>query len=146
MLNESLKLQLIIQLNGRMLHGIAFFKHFKIPFLSELTFLLQKDIFSVEEIIFKVSLFPQQYQEGSEGNSIHFITKGNVYIIHKRTQTFIKELGLDDFFGEVSFMSNSFVRKATIKSKNFTETLCLQRDSFERCLLMQDHDNYVSMV
>jgi hypothetical protein len=54
MLSESLKLQLIIHLNGRMLHSTSIFKLFDVIFLSELTFLLKKDIFSVDEQIFKV--------------------------------------------------------------------------------------------
>lgn len=54
MLSESLKLQLIIHLNGRMLHSTTIFKHYDVVFLSELTFLLKKEIFSVDDQIFRV--------------------------------------------------------------------------------------------
>lgn len=40
MLNENLALELIISMNGKMLHNTPLFKHFEIEFLSELTFAL----------------------------------------------------------------------------------------------------------
>ena len=45
MLNENLIFELIINLNGKMLHSTPLFHHFDIQFLSELTFALKKETF-----------------------------------------------------------------------------------------------------
>lgn len=72
MLNEGLTLELIVNLNGRLLHSTQLFKNFDLQFLSELTFALRRDTF--EDYIFA---------EGDEGTSIFFIIQGNVYLILK---------------------------------------------------------------
>ena len=56
MLSEGLKLELIIHLNGRMLHNTPIFKNFDLQFLSELTFVLKKETFSDGYKIFDVAL------------------------------------------------------------------------------------------
>lgn len=55
MLSESLKLELIIHLNGRMLHNTPIFKNFDLQFLSELTFVLKKETLSDDYKIFDVN-------------------------------------------------------------------------------------------
>ena len=72
MLNENLILELIISLNGRMLHHTPIFKEFDMQFLSELTFTLQRETYSNNEFIF---------EEGDEGSKVYFIIKGSVYAI-----------------------------------------------------------------
>jgi hypothetical protein len=42
MLNENLQLELIVHLNGKMLHETIVFSHFEMHFISELTFSLQR--------------------------------------------------------------------------------------------------------
>lgn len=54
---------------------------------------------------------------------------GNISLFHKKTLSFIKDLGGDDFFGECAFFSND-VRKATARSKTFTEVIKLVRSDF----------------
>lgn len=76
MLNEGLILELIINMNGKMLHKTPIFKHFELEFLSELTFSLKKETFSTNDHIFN---------EGDEGSSVYFIIKGSIYIVHKKS-------------------------------------------------------------
>jgi hypothetical protein len=53
LLGEDLKLELIVSLNSKMLRDTKIFRLFDIPFISELTFLLKRTTFSIEEPIFE---------------------------------------------------------------------------------------------
>jgi hypothetical protein len=72
MLNENLKDQVIVHLNGRMLKNTEIFSVFDFRFLSEVTFLLVNETYSMDDHIF---------EEGERGNKMYFITKGNVVIL-----------------------------------------------------------------
>lgn len=52
MLNENLKLQMVVHLNGKMLHDTPIFQNFDLIFLSELTFVLKRETFSIDDRIF----------------------------------------------------------------------------------------------
>ena len=54
MLSENLRLELVVNLNGKMLHNTPIFKHFDIQFLSELTFSLKRETYSFGDTIFNV--------------------------------------------------------------------------------------------
>ena len=60
---------------------------------------------------------------------MHYVTKGHVNLTQKKTATYIKEISYDTFLGELSFFSG-LPRKASAKSKNFTETLTLYMSDF----------------
>lgn len=55
MLTENLRLELIVHLNGKMLHETIIFKNFDVQFISELTFLLKRETFTIDELIFNVT-------------------------------------------------------------------------------------------
>ncbi|CDW80454.1 UNKNOWN [Stylonychia lemnae] len=120
MLSESLRLELIIHMNGKMLHNTMLFRNFDIQFLSELTFVLKKETLSDD---FKL------FDEGDKGQNLYFIIRGSIIIAHKKTFTYIKELGTDEYLGEIAFFSD-FTRKATARSKNFAEVLILDIKDF----------------
>lgn len=69
------------------------------------------------------------FEEGEKGTKMYFITKGNVVILQKVTHTYIKELNVDEYFGEIAFFSD-INRQATARSRGFTEVLSLSKDSF----------------
>jgi CRP-like cAMP-binding protein len=46
------------------------------------------------------------FEEGERGNKMYFITKGNVVILQKSSHTYIKELNIDEYFGEIAFFSD----------------------------------------
>lgn len=52
MLNENLKLEMIVHLNGKMLHDTPLFQNFDILFISELTYMLKRETFSIDDNIF----------------------------------------------------------------------------------------------
>ena len=57
MLNENLKLELIVHLNGKMLHDTILFSHFDMSFISELTFVLKRETYSIDELVISVQIF-----------------------------------------------------------------------------------------
>ena len=120
MLNDNLKVETTIHLNGKLLNETPLFKSFEVAFLSQLTFVIKKRIFMMDEHIF---------DEGDRGDSLYYIQKGNVVLVHKKTATFIKELGGDDFMGECAFFTGE-PRKVSARSKNFTDVIVLMKADF----------------
>ncbi|CDW82005.1 UNKNOWN [Stylonychia lemnae] len=120
MLNENLKDQVIVHLNGRMLKKTRIFSIFDQRFLAEVTFLLSNETFSMDDHIF---------EEEEQGAKMFFITKGTVVIMQKKSHTYIKELQVDEYFGEISFFSQ-LNRHATARSRGFTEVLSLNKEEF----------------
>jgi CRP-like cAMP-binding protein len=113
-------MELIVHLNGKMLHDSPIFRFFSLSFLGELTFALKTETFGIDDII---------YEEGTKGDRVLYVTKGSVMFIHKKTATFIGEVGFDSFLGEVSFFTGTS-RALTAKSKSFTEALALHLQNF----------------
>ena len=68
-------------------------------------------------------------QEDDAGGTMYFIVTGLVTIVHRKTQTYIRDLKQDQYFGEIGFFSDK-KRQATVKSRDFTEVLELTYDSF----------------
>lgn len=120
MLNDNLRIELVVHLNGKMLHDSPIFRFFSLSFLGELTFALKTETFGIDDVIF---------EEGSAGDSVLYVTKGSVMLIHKKTATFIGEAGFDTFLGELSFFTGT-PRILTAKAKNFTEALSLSLSDF----------------
>jgi CRP-like cAMP-binding protein len=69
------------------------------------------------------------FEENERGTKMYFITKGTVVIMQKSTHTYIKELQIDQYFGEVAFFSD-LNRQATARSRGFTEVLSLDKENF----------------
>jgi CRP-like cAMP-binding protein len=119
-LSENLKDELIVHLNGKMVHDSNLFRFYNLHFLSDLTFILKRESFDIGEPIF---------DEDEICDRLHYITKGNVRLIHKKTATFIAEVSIDTFIGEVSFFSGQ-PRKASARSIIFTEVITLYLSDF----------------
>jgi hypothetical protein len=83
MLSDNLKVELIVQLNGSLLHDSPVFKNFNVVFLSQLTVEMVKETFTNEDMVF------EEYELGTK---IYFITNGDITLLHKRTRTKIKTL------------------------------------------------------
>ena len=124
MLNENLRDQVIVYLNGKMMQKTKVFRDFELRFISEITFLFQNVFFSVDDVII---------DEGDDTDEMYFISKGSVLVLHRHSHTYINELKNDDYFGEISFFSSNR-RAATVKSRGFSETLMLPRDEFLQML------------
>lgn len=95
-LNENLRDKLTLYLNGRILKNIPLLEDFDIEFLSEITFMFGNMTYMIDDNIIV---------EGDPGGKCFFIIKGKVTIISRKTRTYIKDLGKDDYFGEIGFFS-----------------------------------------
>ena len=120
LLNDNLRFELIVHLNGKMLHDSSLFRFFSLQFLSDLTFSLKRETFDINDIIL---------EEDTEGDRLHYITKGNVMLLHKKSATYIAEVSIDTFIGEIAFFTGK-PRRATAKSQNITEVLTLMKEDF----------------
>lgn len=96
MLNENLGKQVIAFLNGNMLTDCPVFFGFSDDFISEITFILTRKMFAMDDHILN---------EGVCGEVMYFVTKGSVMLWESRTHTFIKEITEGFTFGEGSFFS-----------------------------------------
>lgn len=67
---------------------------------------------------------------------MYYVTQGNVILVHKETQTYIKEISIDSFLGEVAFFSGG-VRSVSATSKNITVMLTIDREDFFN--ILKDH-------
>ena len=74
LLNEDLKNMLTVYINGKILKSVDVFELFPLEFLSNLTFVLRKKQYFLDDHIF---------DEGEVGVDIYFITQGRVSLIHK---------------------------------------------------------------
>lgn len=119
-LNENLRDKLTLYLNGRILKDIKVFEDFDLEFLSEITFIFGQVTYMIDDNIIV---------EDDPGGKIFFIVKGKVAILHRKSRTYIKDLGKDDFFGEIGFFSEK-PRQATAKSRDFTHLLVLDHEKF----------------
>ena len=79
MLNENLRLEATICLNGKILHETPIFNNFEQTFLSELTFIIKKKIFTVEEEIFPVS-----YNSHNSLGRIHVLESIMLALLHPK--------------------------------------------------------------
>lgn len=123
MLNGHLRDQVIAYLNGNLLKKSVVFKRFDIEFLSEITFCLEHKTFARNDFIFM--------EDTKYSVELFFITKGSVLLFHNKSNTFIKELSLDESFGELGFFSGK-PRKASARTREFTETLILNSHTFQK--------------
>jgi hyperpolarization activated cyclic nucleotide-gated potassium channel 2 len=70
------------------------------------------------------------FEEGECNTDMHFITIGQVEILHRRTKTVFHSLTTDDYFGQISFFTGS-ARKASAHCLEFVETLLLKRSQVD---------------
>jgi hypothetical protein len=82
-LNKKLEIKMRAFLNGKILKSIAVFNNFPLDFLIDITKKFQRKTFTVDDNIFI---------EGDEGGTMYFIVTGLVTILHKKTQTYIRDL------------------------------------------------------
>jgi len=120
LLNRDLKDKITIYLNGQILHKIQVLLKFRLDFLSELTFIMIKKSYSVNDNLIV---------EEDLGDELFYIVQGKIAIIHKKSHTYITDLEKDSYFGEISFFTED-PRTCTVKSRDFTDVYTLKRDQF----------------
>lgn len=135
LLNENLKGKITVYLNGKILQNIDVLQKFPIQFLSNLSFILRKTTYAVDD---------NMIVEKENGSELFFLVNGRVSIIHRQTKTHIVDLEKDKYFGEISFFTEQ-ERKATVKARDFTEVLILRREDFLQMALKVSSEHALLM-
>ncbi|CDW76390.1 UNKNOWN [Stylonychia lemnae] len=134
LLNGSLRDKITVYINGRILRSIPVFDRFPIEFVSRLMYKFTKKSYAVDDVIINEDQF---------GTQIFFINQGKVLVLHKKSMSFITELKKDEYFGEIGFFSD-LPRQATIKSRDYTELMALDKAQFLE--IIDDQDNQTASL
>ena len=110
-LNKNLEIKMRALLNGRILKNIKVFESFDIDLMSDISKQFKKQTFAMDDNIIVVTIYLRfllnfNNKEGDQASTMYFIVTGLVTIVHKRTQTYIRDLRSDQYFGEVEFFSD----------------------------------------
>ena len=95
-MNENLRGKITVYFNGKILQNIDVLYLFPIEFLSNLSFILKKQTFAIDE---------NMIIEDELGTELFFVVNGRVSIIHMKSKTHIIDIDKDKYFGEISFFS-----------------------------------------
>eukprot|EP00347_Sterkiella_histriomuscorum_P023751 403333513 len=120
LLNQDLREKLILYTNAKQLRNLSFSNQFTVDFISDLSFKMQPQTFGVGENIIL---------EQEDGDRIYFITSGKVCVLHRKTHTYLDDLSVDDYFGEISFFTEQ-PRTTSVKARDFTSVIYLDRTSY----------------
>ena len=69
--------------------------------------------------------------EGDKAETFFYIKVGKIAMIHKKSHTFVKDLGPQKYFGELGFLTGK-ERSLSAKARDFTEVYVLRKDVFEK--------------
>jgi CRP-like cAMP-binding protein len=133
LLNDSLRDDVVANLNGRVINECQVFNLFDFIFVSEITFQLVRTLFVMNDTVF---------EEGDDGNKMYFVGKGTVVLLHLKTRTYIKQLGENESFGQAAFFSNQ-PRSCTVRSSTFTEMLVLDIFKFHQVVSKYENDELI---
>lgn len=133
LLNETLREQVIANLNGRILNDCKLFDQFDMMFISEIIFILERKLFVMNDTIF---------EENEQGSKMFFIAKGTVILLHLKTHTYIKQLGENSSFGQAAFFSSK-PRCCTVRTNSFAEMLVLNLVDFHKVLNSHEQDEEI---
>lgn len=135
LLNDNLKGKITVYFNGKILQNIDVLSKFPIEFLSNLSIILKKETFSIDENLIV---------EKNYGNELYYIQNGKISVIHMKSKTHLTDLDKEKYVGEISFFTE-LPRQATVKAKDFTEVLVLKREDFLSMALKVENMQALSM-
>ena len=131
MLNENLKDKINMHIRGVVLNKIKFFEPFGIDFLSDLTEKFSRFTYVTDDFLF---------MEGDKSEAFFYIKLGKIAMIHKKSHTFVKDLGSHSYFGELGFLTGK-ERCLSAKARDFTEVYVLRKDVFEKI-----YESYIQAI
>jgi CRP-like cAMP-binding protein len=117
----------------------------KIPIFAELNINCHHAI--IENIL--LQFYPKEFvlfNEGDVANAMYIVKSGKVEIFHPANQQeekIVKELGENDFFGEMALISNN-PRNASARTKADTEVFVLKKSDF--LFLLSTNPQMANMV
>ena len=114
-LSQPLKEEIYSHINGDAILSLKCFKDISTKLVSRISRILWFQVNSPHEFIFT---------EGESSLSMYFITKGCIEILDERSQSSIKFLSDNGYFGEIGLFTDKN-RCASVITVSFLETLCL---------------------
>lgn len=107
---------------------------------NDLLILLTQDL--GEETIFPQEYIFKEEEEEYQEKNLYFIQEGEIEIVYvfEKTEMLLAKKGKFDYFGEISFFTNS-KRTASARSSNFSNVFNLKRKVFldMLCKFPKDH-------
>ena len=138
-LSDPLQKEVLQFINGKVLFKTDLFHlYFSKGFLMKLPFFLTENIYGPNEMIYNVNLFLHYLNNNYflkekdifNEKAIYFISNGSVNLISYDSNTVIKQLQRNNYFGEISFFSNILIHSCTAITTDFTNVFVLRKNDF----------------
>jgi len=124
-LPESLRTEIALQLNRRILQKVPLFQGAGEDFLREVVLLLEPRIYMPGDLIFR---------EGDSGDAMFFVSSGTVEAFSESDPSLDPILlGEGSYFGEIALTAQG-PRTRSIRTKGFCELYELSKDDFDQFL------------
>ncbi len=123
-LPDSLKTEILLHVNKRLLDQVPYFKDTDKNFIGEIISHLQPMVFIPGEYIFK---------KGDVGNSMYFISSGSVNILSFDESSILTTLKDGEYFGEIALIKK-IARTRSVKANDYSYVYSLEKKIFDDLL------------
>lgn len=117
LLSEPLRDEIYIHIHGLVIKLCKIFDQYEPHFIAQVTRALESETYAPGDTVI---------EEGEMSSKIFFIQNGKVDIFHHSTKSTFKELGPNEYFGEIAFFTER-PRCASAKCLDFVDLLSLSR-------------------
>mmetsp|Transcript_7935 Transcript_7935/g.7805 ORF Transcript_7935/g.7805 Transcript_7935/m.7805 type:complete len:526 (+) Transcript_7935:74-1651(+) len=125
LLSEPLRDEIYAHIHGIVIKLCPIFEQYDTHFISQLTRALEGETYAPGDTVI---------EEGEMSTKMYFIQNGKIDIFHHSTKSTYKELGPDEYFGEIAFFTEK-PRCASAKCLDFADLLSLSRINMNQLLV-----------
>lgn len=120
---DSLKVEVLLQINRSLIEKVPMFRNADTNFLSDIVQVLEPCVFLPNDYIFRT---------GETGDSMYFLSQGQVEVLSKDGER-LSVLSEGDYFGEIALLRETR-RNACIRALDYCSAYELKRDAFTHLL------------
>ena len=117
LLSEPLRDEIYAHIHGIVIKLCAIFTNYESHFIAQVTRALEGETYAPGDTVI---------EEGEMSSKMYFIQNGKIDIFHHSTKSTFKELGPNEYFGEIAFFTER-PRCASAKCLDFVDLLSLSR-------------------